>query len=166
MFGISFGIPKERRTQLYFRDDGAFLFRQLEIEDTFLVERDNNGEITKGWKHFFRNQFPFDGYKNIKRDQVTLSYGRDIILDPYNLIQDDEDNPQKGTAKVVLDVVNGEKQLKGTKAWLSDVGEARRLKMMANRSKSTNYNKVVMFLGVAGVVLLLILGIEVVMRMM
>ena len=93
MFENILGKPKEKRTQLHFRDDGAFEFRRLEIEDTFLVEKKND-EIIKGWKHFYRNQFPFAGYKGIKPDQVTLSYDRDIILDPYNLV-DEKDKPDK-----------------------------------------------------------------------
>lgn len=164
MFGLNMGEPKERRTQLYFRDDNAFQFRRLDIEDTFLVEKDKDGEIIKGWKHFYRNQFPFEGYKGIKRDQVTLSYGRDIILDPYKLIEKDEDNPQKRT-KMVLDAVDGQKQIQGTHAWLSDVGEARRMKMLANRSKRSNYDKLMIFLGSALILELLIIGIEVALRL-
>lgn len=156
MFENIFGKLKEKRTQLHFRDDGTFEFRRLEIEDTFLVEKKND-EIIKGWKHFYRNQFPFAGYKGIRSDQVTLSYDRDIILDPYNLVGEDKDNPEM-RIKVVLDAVDGDKELKGTRAWLSDIGEARRLKMLANRAKSSSYNKVIMFLGVALLVELLIIG--------
>jgi len=148
MFSVK---PKERRTQLHFRDDGSFEFRKLEIEDTFLVEK-NKDEIIRGWKHFYRNQFPFVGFKSIKPDQVTMSFDRDIILDPYGLIKDDKDNPEKREAKG---------QLVGVKAWLSDVGEARRLKMMANRSKSKSYNMIIIFLGSALMIELLILGIGV-----
>lgn len=162
MFENILGKPKERRTQLHFRDDGAFEFRRLEIEDTFLVEKDKD-EIIRGWKHFYRNQFPFAGYKGIKPDQVTLSYDRDIILDPYNLIRGDEGNPEKRT-KMVLDAVEGDKEIKGTRAWLSDIGEARRLKLLANRAKSSNYNKVIIFLGSALMVELLIIGLEVLAR--
>lgn len=157
------GNPKEKRTQLHFRDDGTFEFRRLEIEDTFLIEKGKDNEIVRGWKHLYRNQFPFAGYKSIKADQVTLSYDRDIILDPYKLIEDDEDNPQKRT-KVVADAVEGSKEVKGTRAWLSDIGEARRLKLLANRAKSSNYNKIIIFLGSALMVELLIIGFQVLGR--
>ena len=163
MFEYIFGTPKEKRTQLHFRDDGTFKFRQLEIEDTFLVEKDKD-EIIRGWKHLYRNQFPFAGYKGIKPDQVTVSYDRDIILDPYNLVEKDEDNPEKRT-KMALDAVEGGKELKGTRAWLSDVGEARRLKLLANRAKNSNYNKIIIFLGAALMVELLIIGIQVLANM-
>lgn len=147
MLGISFK-SQERRTQLHFIDDGTFEFRKLDIEDTFLVERNKDGDIVRGWKHFYRNQFPFAGYKGIPRDQVTLSFDRDIILDPYGLSENDKDNPEK-RGQALAATVEGKKQLQGTPAWLSEVGEARRLKILANRSKNTNYNKIVIFLGIA-----------------
>lgn len=162
LFGSIGGTPKEQRTQLHFRDDGTFEFRRLDIEDTFLVEKKNE-EIIRGWKHFYRNQFPFAGYKGIKADQATLSYDRDIILDPFGLIEEDEDNPEK-RSKVVLDAAGGNKEIKGTRAWLSEIGEARRLKLMANRAKKSNYNKIIIFLGVALLFELLIIGIEVLLR--
>jgi hypothetical protein len=163
MFGNIFGTPKERRTQLHFRDDGSAEFRLLDIEDTFLVEKDKDGEITRGWKHFYKNQFPFAGYKGIKPDQVTLGYDRDIILDPYNLVEKDKDNPNQ-SKKVLTDVVNKHKQVTGVQAWLSDVGEARRLKLMAKRSTKSNYNKIIWFLGGTLMFELIIIGIEVLMR--
>lgn len=156
MFEGILGKPKERRTQLHFRDDGTFEFRKLEIEDTFLVER-NKEEIVKGWKHFYRNQFPFAGFKSIKPDQVTLSYDRDIILDPYEITKDDEDNPEKSTRVIQDDTQRFEQR--GVKVWLSSVGEARRLKMMANRAKSSSYNRIILFLGSALMVELLIIGL-------
>jgi len=142
---------KDNRTQLHFRDEGTFEFRTLPIEDTFLVEKVKD-EIVRGWKHFYRNQFPFPGYKGMRSDLVTLSYDRDIILDPYGLVKDDRDNPEKKT-------VQG--QPGGVRAWLIEIGEARRLKMMANRSKTKNYNMVIIFLGSALMIELLIIGIGV-----
>ena len=74
------GAPKEKRTQLFFRDDGKFIFRKLEIEDTFLVEKFNK-EVVKGWKHYFKLQVPFPGLKGIAADMVTMGCDRDIVLD-------------------------------------------------------------------------------------
>ncbi len=155
-----FGIKQiERRTQLHFMDAGSFEFRNLDIEDTFLVEKDNNGEITRGWKHFYRNQFPFAGYKNIKPGQVTLSFDRDIILDPFGLIKEDIDNPEKAPSKTVMNVETKNEQVAGVKSWLSSIGEARRLKMMSNRGKEANYNKLMVFLGSGLMLELVIIGI-------
>lgn len=165
MFENLFGSPKEQRTQLHFRDDGTFEFRKLDIEETFLVEKDKNGEIVKGWKHFYNNQFPFAGYKGIKADQVTMSFDRDIILDPYGLIETDKDNPNK-SQKILNDAAVRSKQGNGVgiKAWLADIGEARRLKMMANRAKTSNYNRIILFLGIALIFELLIISLEVLMK--
>lgn len=163
MFENILGTPKEQRTQLHFRDDGTCEFRKLDIEDTFLVEKDKNGEIVKGWKHFYNNQFPFAGYKGIKSDQITLGFDRDIILDPYGLIETDKDNPNK-SQKILNEAAVKSKQSTGIQAWLADVGEARRLKMMANRAKTSNYNKIILFLGITLIMGLIIIGFEVLMK--
>ncbi len=165
MFGIGnllggvAGVPKEQRTQLHFRDDGTFQFRRLEIEETFLVEKKDD-VITRGWKHFYRNQFPFPGYKNIKADQVTLSFDRDIILDPFGIVEKEKEAPDK-SKKILGDVAGDAREITGVKAWLGNIGEARRLKMLANRAKKSNYNKLIMFLGSALMIELLIIGFEV-----
>lgn len=166
MFGLGSitGPPKEKAEQLHFRDDSSFEFRFLEIEDTFLVERDKE-DIKRGWKHLFRLQFPFAGYKNMRKGQVTLSFDRDIILDPYGIIENDRDNPEKRQEKKVMDVFGNEVKLKGTRAWLSDVGEARRSKIMGRRKPSQSYNRIILFLGGTLILQILIVGIEVLVRM-
>ena len=83
-------IPKEKRTQLFFRSDGKFEFRRMELEDAMIVEKNKDGEIISGWPHFYQAQYPFPGYKNIPADMVTLSHARDIILDPHKLVPIDE----------------------------------------------------------------------------
>lgn len=76
---------KEKRTQLYFREDGKFHFRKLEVEDTFLVEK-RNGKRFSAWKLAYKLQLPFAGFKDIKRDNVTVSFARDIIFDPFDVL--------------------------------------------------------------------------------
>ncbi len=102
------GTPKEQRTQLFFRDDGKFIFRKLPIQDTAMVIK-VNGIITTGWKHFFQLQFPFSGGKNIKADMVTLAYSRDIILDPFDIVPAAE-KPIKGRGRL-------------DKAWITGIAE-------------------------------------------
>lgn len=150
---FDFGTPKEKRTQLYFRDDGKFTFRRLEIEDTFLVERNKDGMIIRGWKHFYNNQFPFGGYRNIAADMVTLSSGRDIVLDPYNLVPEKE-KPGKVAKQAVK--VAGQPPIVD---WLVEVGNMRRLKEMSKRGKASTYDKIVLFLGTALMLEILIIGI-------
>jgi len=85
-----FGTPKEKRTQLYFRDDGKATFRKLCVEDASMVEKDSNGKIIKGWKHFYKLQFLFEGFKSLSADMVTLAFDRHYVLDPFNLLNKEE----------------------------------------------------------------------------
>jgi hypothetical protein len=150
--GIFGGDLVEKALQLYFRDDLRFVFRRLELEDTFLEQRNKDKTIVKGWKHFYKNQFPFVGYKNIPAGMVTLSFGRDVILDPYGLVPEAE-KPDKGI-KIVGDVINSKIsiQANGMRVtniikWLVEVGTARRRKIMAKRHKGNSYDRLILFLG-------------------
>jgi len=98
MFGIK-SIPKERGIQLYFRDDGSFEFRKLDIEDSFLVEKDAKGNIIKAWIMYFKLLKRFLGFKNIATDMVTVSYSRNIIFDPFNQLSNEEAPTENGKLK-------------------------------------------------------------------
>ena len=93
--GLTIGTTKERGTQLYFRDDGGFIFRKLDIEDGFLVLKDKNSKVIKAWLMRYKLLHRFDGYKNIGADKVTVSFGRDIMFDPFKLLNPNE-APVKG----------------------------------------------------------------------
>lgn len=81
-----------KRTQLYFRDDYKFCFRKLPVFAGALVRKSGDNYI-EGWEHYYNNQFMFDGYKDIPGDMVTINSERDIIFDPYNII-DAEKKPK------------------------------------------------------------------------
>ena len=98
LFSGMLGTPKEQRTQLYFRDDGAFQFRKLDVEEGFLVEK-SKGEIIKAWLMRYKLLKRFDGYKSISADMVTLSFARDIVFDPFNQLKEGE-KPDKGAELV------------------------------------------------------------------
>ncbi len=151
-----FSTPTEKRTQLYFRDDGKFVFRKLDIEDTFLAEKNKEGAIVNGWKHFYKNQFPFPGGMGIAADMVTLSFSRDIILDPYGIVKETE-KPTKGFLK-------DEEGKPRPKSWLVEVGKFRRLKMLTKRGQSSVADKVVWFLGAGFAAEMVIIGILVLMK--
>ncbi len=141
ILGLSLGVPKEKRTQLFFRDDGKFVFRKLFIEDTFLVEKVQD-DIIKGWKHFYKLQFPFAGLKGISPDMVTLGFDRDIILDLYSIV-DDKDKPDK------LKKIN-------ENDWITDVADGQRYKAQ-NKPRSTLLaDKITIMIGAC--VLLLVLA--------
>lgn len=90
--------PKEQCTQLYFRDDGNFIFRKLPIENSFLVEKQND-EVISAWMMPYKLLKQFKGFKNMQRGKVLLGYGRDILLDPFNHLKDDE-KPEQGKSLV------------------------------------------------------------------
>ena len=136
------GVGRERRTQLFFRDDGKFTFRKLPIQDTVLEEK-INGEIKNCWKHFFQLQFPFGGYKGIGADMVTLGYARDIILDPYSIVPA-QDKPVAGRR---LD-----------KDWITEVAETQRYKAQNRPHKTLLMDSLTIVLMVVVVILALCIG--------
>ncbi len=142
-----FGAPKEKRTQLYFRDDGSFIFRKLPFEDSCLVEK-SNGVVIKAWKHFYCAQVPFNGYKKIQADMVTPGFDRDFILDPFSKIP-------------VMDNTGGKPKRSedSIKKWTSQVAESQRYKVMNNPGKMLLLDKITTYLGISLLILLLILGI-------
>lgn len=140
-----FGPPKERRTQLYFRDDGGFLFRKLDIEDGFLVEKVAK-EIIKAWMMRYKLLKRFNGYKKIGADMVTISFARDIVFDPFNQLAPSE-KPEKGD-KLVKDFVR-------------KIAEAKCYKHEQKAKGSLLIEKIVLFEGFTMVLLALGIGIVV-----
>jgi len=139
------GIGMEKGTQLYFRDDGKFHFRQLRIEDTVLKEI-KDGIVVRAWKHFFQTLFPFEGYKGIKADRVTLGYSRDIILDPLNMIPED-DKPTKHSN------LNPRTETRLVKAYITDVAETQLYKVQSKPEKHLLMDIITGVIGVSLVVI-------------
>ena len=79
-------LQKERKSQLYFRDDNKFQFMKRDLEFSCLLEKKGD-TLKRGWKHFYGNQFFFGGYKKMSADAVTLRFARDIILDPFDKVK-------------------------------------------------------------------------------
>jgi hypothetical protein len=144
---------KEKRTQLYFRDDGKFMFRSLELEDAIMVTKKDDS-VVAGWEHHFNNQFPFTGLKGIPADMVTLGYSRDTILDPYGLVE--REQLGKGVLTKLAIKATG-KQVNPAQPWLAAIGHARRLKIMAKRGKQSSADKIIWILG--SVLILEVIGI-------
>jgi hypothetical protein len=91
-----FGTGKgSKRTTLHFYDDESFSFRKLSIKDTLFILKEGD-KIVKAWCHFFKMQFQFNGYKGIPGDQVTITYDRDVLYDPYNILSPDEKPNRSG----------------------------------------------------------------------
>ena len=142
---LSFIMPVEKRTQLFLRDDGRFKFRKLAMKETFLVTK-KKGEVNRGWKHFFKLQFPFAGYKRaFKPDMVTISFDRDIILDPWGIMTD--------TEKPLKDAPMHENP------WISEIAEAQTYKHASHPGKSTMANWVVIMAGIPTVAIGIVIAL-------
>jgi hypothetical protein len=116
---------KEKRTMLYFKENGHFKFEKMEVEDTFLIER-KNGRVIRAWEMLYKLMLPFQGYKNIHRDEVSLAYARDVIFDPFNILEPAE-RPTGHISKT--------SNLIGMGAWLADVTRAQEYKRQEESSK-------------------------------
>ncbi len=85
------------------------------MESSCLVEK-SKGELVRGWKHFFGNQYYFAGYKGISAGTITLGFARDIILDPFNKIPTGDTVSEKPKSK----------DASGLKKWISKIAENQR----------------------------------------
>lgn len=139
---------KQKRTQLHFRDDGQFEFRKLEIEDGFLVEKEQD-VVTKAWLMFYKLQKRFGGYRKIGSDMVTVSFDRDIVLDIFGQLSDAE-KPERGS------------DLK--KSFVKNIAEAKCYRHEHGKKPRTLIDKLVLFMGVAILMEVLIIGMQAAMK--
>lgn len=93
-------ITTERAGQLLFKDNGNFRFRHIVLDDASLVEKKDGVDI-KGWRHTHKLEFPFYGYGDIPEGDYTLSHERDILWDPFNIL-DDNEKPSTDTSKGIF----------------------------------------------------------------
>ena len=134
----------QKRTQLHFRDDGMFEFRKLEIEDGFLAEKQQQ-MVTAAWLMIYKLQKRFRGYGKIGSDMVTISFDRDIVLDPFDQLSDAE-KPEKGN------------DLK--KKFVKNIATAKCYRHEHGKKPKTLMDKLVMYMGTAIVLEVLIIGMQ------
>ncbi len=91
-----FGKSKETKMQLFLHDDDSMEFRRLEIDFTVLIEKVNK-KINAAFKHFYKMEYDFEGYKNIPAGKVTLGFPRDVVCDVFNSLDENKDGIKKGT---------------------------------------------------------------------
>lgn len=140
---MNFG--KEKKTQLYFRDDNKFIFIKRELAFSCLVEK--TGDVLKrGWKHFFGAQLFFPGYKNMSADSVTLGFARDIILDPFNKVPTGESVSEKPKARDDTSL----------KKWIAKIAENQRHTYRAKRKSTQKEDMINISLTV--VLIIMVLG--------
>src|SRR3972149_4032339 len=83
---LSLGKPKEKKTQFMIHDDDSMEFRKLNIEGTALIEV-RNGKPVAAFKHYYKLEYDFEGYKNLPAGKVSLGYPRDVMLDVFNTLE-------------------------------------------------------------------------------
>lgn len=138
-------LGKEKKTQLYFRDDNKFQFIKRELIYSCLVER-ASGALIRAWKHFYGAQLFFPGYKRMSADSVTLGFSRDIILDPFNKIPSGESAGEKPNIKNKLSLG----------IWIAKIAENQRHTYRSKR-KSTAKEDVVNLV-LVGVLLIMVVA--------
>lgn len=151
--GIFSNTKLEQRTQLYFRDDGKFSFIKRDVEDTFLVSKVDN-IIERGWMHYYALQFAFAGYHKILSDMVTLAFARDIILDPFNIVNEKEkpDKDKPGAERTLI------------KTRITEIAETQRYKHQNRPTSMFLVDKLTLLLGACAVLLALASGLKVVIK--
>lgn len=137
----------ERRTALHWFDDGSFKLEKREFEDACLVEKKDK-EVIRAWKHFYTAEIPFDGYKGMTADMVTMTFNRDFILDIFNKV------PVSANASAGKPKANDEKSIR---EWTSQVAESERYKVMNKKGSMLLIEKITMWLGIALILELLLL---------
>jgi hypothetical protein len=141
------GSSKESKIALHFYDDDSFQFIKREVDSASLVEKKDN-KVVRAWRHFFNAEKHFDGFKNMRAGNITITCGRDFILDPFNQIPEGA-TPAAGKPK---------KDDASIKKWTSEVAEAQRYIVMNKPSNMLIYDKITMFLGIAFILEVLLFG--------
>jgi len=106
------GKVEEKRTQFYIYDNGDIEFRKLPIMYTTMIEK-KRGEIKRVFKHLFKLEFAFNGFGKIPADRVSLGYGRDAVLDIFNILDPAKDKITRASpGKVYLE-----------RPWITEIGK-------------------------------------------
>ncbi len=135
---INLGAKKEKGTQLYLRDDVSFQFRKLEVEDSHLVEKNSKKEGIAAWMMRYSLLKRFDGFGKIGADKITVSYGRDVVLDLFKQLSEKE-VPLEGEGLI--------------KAFISQIAAATFYRHQHNAKSSLIMEKVTLYLGVVMIIL-------------
>lgn len=123
-------VNNPKRTQLFFRDDYTFSFRKLSIFKGFFI-LGKKDKPKAAWAHKFKLQFSFNGYKGIPADAVSIGFDRDILFDPYSILEPAE-KPKKG--------LSGPGPL--SQPWVSDIATASVYEHQHQKPKSLMMDKV------------------------
>ncbi len=140
------GATRGKRTQLMFYDDFTVAFRELDIQDGAFVVKGTSDELTDAWDAPNKLILPFEGMGKLRKSAVIMCIESDIIFDPFNKLSDN-DKPTIGPDLI--------------KKRISKKAEAIRYRHQAKPGESLIMNRVTLFLGIAIIMEMLILGMMV-----
>jgi hypothetical protein len=125
------GTTSIKRTVLHFYDDESFVLKKLPIRDGCFLWKEGD-KFVKATCHLFKLQFHFPGYRGAPGDQVSISFDRDILYDPHNILSVDE-KPDKTRAL--------------NQTWVSRISTSKIYEAQLQKPGSLLGDRIVWFLG-------------------
>lgn len=145
-----FGKTKPQyRMQFFFYDNNDVEFIRRPLVGGAPTALDAENRPVESWVDYFQELYPFDGYRNIPADAVQLAYGRHFFLEIHDILEDDN----KPTDKTEID-----------DPYISAIAEARAVEINRTSKTQTNYDKLMIILGVALILEFIIWGIAYAVR--
>lgn len=137
--------PKSKGWNFHIRDDGKFEIRQLDLDSGWLIEKHGEKEIA-AYLQPYKTLKHFDGFGKFPACNMTITYPRDILFDPFHQLTLNE-RPEKGTS------------LK--KQMMSRIAESTVNKHEQDAKPTSATDKIILFLGSVIVILALSIGLQV-----
>jgi hypothetical protein len=147
--------------QLLIHDELTAEFRTLPNRNTFIFEEEDDEPIY-GWKHLFSNLWDFEGGEGLPAGKVTISTERDYLMELIPGIIPESQKPDKSQKKEIVNKATG--IVEEADAFLVEVGESRAADILVEKMKSTSYEKVTQWLGIALLGMIVAVIIKIIMR--
>ena len=147
--GLFSNNQKELIWNFHIRDDHKFIFRKLEMDSGWAIEKDANGKEIAAFMVPYGLLKHFDGYGKIPACNLLVTYPRDVLWDSFNDIPTSQ-KPEKG---------KGIRQ-----SYMSGVADATIYKNAQTAKPGSTTDKIVIFLGSVIIILALSIGLQFVMR--
>ncbi len=143
---------KEQVWQTFFREYMTFITRKVDVEDGWKLVKNEKQKAVAAYMLPYKLQKKFEGgYKNIPECNMTLDFSRDVVLDPFVQLSDNE-KPEKGIPK------KGD-ALK--KDMMRKIADAKCHKLEQDAKPTSAQDKIVLFLGIVALLLALTIGLKV-----
>lgn len=95
------GTPKEAGTVIIRHDSGYLEFREFDMENESVLEKDNNGIAKRAWPWKFDLIKDFSLPNSDETKKALLVFDRDIVFDPFEeLPNNDPAKPQTENTRI------------------------------------------------------------------